>query len=102
MTDSHVPLVPEGGDDGTWQMVLRRGRMGSWTTGEGPKGRILVPEAPLWIDEECVPAEGLSVQRRAVVARDARGRLWTWVGRRLDHEPTPPTPPLAFDRLRKP
>lgn len=99
--DHQIPFVPVPEGEGSAEMVLRRGRMQSWSAAQGPQGRVLRPERALWIEEEVVPAEGIAVRRHFLRARDADGRVFSWVGRKVDHEPTPPTPELAFDRLQQ-
>jgi len=77
-----IPLVPVRlGPDGA--IRLQRGRVpvaGGLT--RGARGRILEPDRRLLIHEEEVLRTGVRVVRRFQSARDAEGRLHTWVGRR--------------------
>ena len=86
-----VPLIPvrlteaagSGATDGT--IMFQRGRLpvsGDPGQTRGARGRILVPQHRLLIHEEEIPRSGIRVVRRYQSARDAAGRLHTWVGRR--------------------
>ena len=84
-----VPLVPvrvvdtPGASEGT--IMFQRGRApvaGDPGATRGALGRILVPRQRLLIHEEEIPRAGIVVVRRYQSARDAKGGLHTWVGRR--------------------
>ncbi len=82
-----VPFVPERDHPGSAQVRLRRARLLAWEELEdpslaGPLGRILVPERPLWLYEEEVPATGTQVTRRWQLARGADGGAHMWLARR--------------------
>jgi hypothetical protein len=81
-----IPLVPEPISAGSSQIRLRRGRMLAWNeldpTATGACGRILMPERPLRLYEEEIPATGLEITRFWQMARGADGRLYVWMGRR--------------------
>ena len=77
-----IPLVPvrlgEGG-----AIRFQRGRVPvPGGTTRGARGQILEPRRRLLMHEEEVLRTGLRVVRRFQSARDTKGRLHTWVGRR--------------------
>ena len=83
-----VPLIPVRLVDTNGQsdesIMLQRGRVpvGADGTTRGAKGFILTPNERLLIHEEEIPSYGVRVVRRYQSARDVKGRLHTWVGRR--------------------
>ena len=91
MPDQWVPLVPVRLTEVTGSVVsdgtimFQRGRTplaGQPGASRGARGQILTPEQRLLIHEEEIPRSGIRVVRRFESARDAAGRLHTWVGRR--------------------
>ena len=79
-----IPLVPERPNPASAEILLRRGRLLAWGDDAlaGPRGRLLVPEQPLWIDEAAIPASGLEVTRHWQRARGPDGAVYLWLGRR--------------------
>ncbi|MCA9552350.1 MAG: hypothetical protein KC933_20110, partial [Myxococcales bacterium] len=79
-----IPLVPERPNPASAEIQLRRGRLLAWGDDAlaGPRGRLLVPEQPLWIDEAAIPASGLEVTRHWQRARGPDGAVYLWLGRR--------------------
>jgi hypothetical protein len=80
-----IPLLPRR-DANTAQMRLRRARMRAWDDlprGEaGVKGTLLVPDRPLRVREEEVPAAGVTVERRWQFARWHDGSTHLWLQHR--------------------
>jgi hypothetical protein len=99
--DHWVPLVPVRiGKDGA--IRLQRGRVPvPGGTTRGARGRILEPERRLLVHEEEVLRTGLRVVRRFQSARDADGRLHTWVGRRKGPTRALGSSGLEFDVIEK-
>jgi hypothetical protein len=97
--EAWVPLVPVRlGAGGA--IRLQRGRVPVAGRGtRGARGRILEPERRLLLHEEEVLSTDVAIVRRFQSARDQRGRLHTWVGRRKGPTRGQGTSGLVFDVL---
>lgn len=97
--DHWVPLTPVRIDvDGA--IRLQRGRVPvPGGTTRGARGEILEPSRRLLLHDDEILSTGIRVVRRFQSARDADGRLHTWVGRRKG--PTRPdgASGLIFDAI---
>lgn len=105
--DNWVPLVPvrlvgDSQPDGT--IMLQRGRVPTAAAPgitRGALGQILTPWRRLLVHEEEIPGAGIRVVRRWESARDAAGRLHTWVGRRKGPGRGEGSSGLVFDTLHR-
>ena len=80
-----IPLLPERQEKSA-QMRLRRGRLQAWDRLpeeiRGVMGRVLDPGGALRLYEEEVPRGGVEVTRAWQLARNGKGELKVWMGRR--------------------
>ena len=81
-------FVPEIQDNVATNRLIRS-RMAEWDLlGElrnalaGAKGMILDPSAPMTLQEEEIPRGAIEVSRAYQAARDLKGNLVVWAGRR--------------------
>ena len=100
--DHWVPLLPvrlgEGG-----AIRLQRGRVPvPGGTSRGARGTILEPRRRLLIHEDEVLRTGVRIVRRFQSARDSKGRLHTWIGRRKGPGRGDGSSGLVFDDLERP
>lgn len=110
--DYWIPLVPVRANDGS--VALRRGvlRRGAATAPgvtashpdtqpSQPRGRVLVPGAPLTLLDEEVPRAGARVTRSWQYARWVDGSTHVWVGRRKEPGRGEGSSGLRFDSLER-
>ena len=94
--DYWFPLVPESVRTGVIRFRLAE------LTGPGldsrPEGRLIVPN--LWVHEEEVPRDGVTVTRRPVLARWFDGSWHSWVRREKAPGAGESSSGLAFDTVR--
>ncbi len=83
-----VPFSPEVIKNQVTNRLIR-GRMAEWDLLEeakqelaGAQGKLLQPEAPMFIQEEEIPRGAIEVSRSYQAARDTEGKLVVWAGRR--------------------
>jgi hypothetical protein len=98
-----VPLVPVAAPDG---LFLQRGRLAvdvddNEVETRGAVGRILEPGSPLLIHDDEVPATGAHVTRSWQLARDGKGAVVVWVGRRKTPGRPQRSPGLIHDAVQR-
>jgi len=79
--DNWIPFVPIA--TGDWTRVLRKGAMVKHGADVEPDGVLLKPGAPLDVQDEEIPREGVRVQRVPALARRVDGTYDRWIARRV-------------------
>ena len=99
-----IPLLPERQGKSA-QMRLRRGRLQAWdrlpAEIRGTMGKVLDPGGPLRLHEEEVPRGGVEVTRAWQLARNGKGELKVWMGRRKRPGIGERGSGLEFDRIER-
>lgn len=83
-----IPFSPEVVNNQVTNRLIRS-RMAEWDLLEdakrelaGVQGKLLQPDAPMFIHEEEIPRGAIEVSRSYQAARDPEGKLIVWAGRR--------------------
>jgi hypothetical protein len=102
-----IPLVPVAeATSANGLPILRLERRAIIRSGaaapSAPKGRVLVPERPLQIEEEEVPRSGVVTQRAFQFSRWTDGRALLWMGRRKKSGQGEGASGLLFDSVERP
>jgi hypothetical protein len=108
--ENWIPFVParreSGLDDGRYTVVLQRAQMLRNSPAGEPEpipalSRLLGSwEDPLlWLQEHAVPRAGVRVTLTRQRARDARGRTWVWLGKKVRTGRGEGSSGLRFDRV---
>jgi len=99
--DFWIPFVPEADDDNQ-SVAFRRGSFLDPATDKRvrARGRLLVPEKKLVMEEEEISRVGMSIQRRTRIARWTGGETKLWHGRKRDSGRGQHVSNLRFDSVR--
>ncbi len=100
--DYWIPLMPVRAPGSARSIRLQRGSVRDPDTGElhRPLGRILVPDQPLFVDEEEAPRAVLRVVRAPQYARWTAGETYLWMARKKGVGPRIGWSGLRFDEIR--
>lgn len=99
--DYWIPFMPQRQPGSTREVRLQRGSVRDPETGDfhRPIGRILVPDEPLFIDEEQAMRAGLYLTRAAQYARSSDGGVHLWMSRRKRLGRREGSSGLRFDQI---
>ncbi len=95
--DNWIPFLPVHVPGSTRTVQLQRARLPG--SNRAPRGRVLSPPAPYYVNEEEVPRAGKIVTRSWQRARWLGGSTFTWIGRRVTTGKGEGSSGLAFDRV---